>query len=166
MKDYVKIFNQCKLELDAISIPYNKSASITTNKRKVALGVCRFENGNYTIEISERVLKDEVTDEGVREVIMHELLHTGKGCMKHTGNWLEAAKIVNKLLGYHIQRTCDEDILKKYNITMKKNNTDFKYIVKCTECGATWKKHNKSPFIKNLSQYRCTCGGSLTLIKS
>ena len=38
-----------------------------------------------------------------------------------------------------------------------------KYVVKCCSCGATSNYYRKSKVIKNLSSYRCNCGGELEL---
>lgn len=51
-------------------------------------------------------LREDTDIDGLKNTIIHELLHTCKGCMKHTGEWKQLAEKVNRYYGYNIKR-CD-----------------------------------------------------------
>ena len=106
MRDLQACVLSCMRELDALKIPYSKNVRFVVNNRAVSrLGLCRKAPNGFIIEIAA-VLLDERTDErtGLRDTVIHELLHTCRGCMKHTGKWKEYAERVNLAYGYDIKR--------------------------------------------------------------
>lgn len=89
MKDFNLLVNECIAELDSIGIVCGKIRNIEINTRaKCRWGLCRtVKSGVFDIEISSRLLEDNVEDIVTKNTIIHELLHTVRGCHGHTGKW-------------------------------------------------------------------------------
>lgn len=75
-------------------------------RAKKRWGQCRKIGNNYIIEVNQILLREDTDIDGLKNTIIHELLHTCKGCMKHTGEWKQLAEKVNRYYGYNIKR-CD-----------------------------------------------------------
>ena len=150
-------------ELDKLNIKYSPNISFVINTRaKARFGLCKKIGDGYIIEISERLL-DEHIDEthGLKNTIIHELLHTCRGCMKHTGKWAEYAQKVNDAYGYGIKRASSQD---ERDIPAELQ-TPAKYKVQCVNCGAVIPRHRRSALIQHPEHYRCAkCGGKLIVI--
>ena len=158
MRNLEEYFEECKRELDAIGVKYGTVTEITVNTRaKSRWGQCRrYPNGTYTINIRDILLTDEASEKGLKETILHELLHTCKGCMKHTGEWKRLAELVNDCYGYHIKRTdCAEDKGIDGTEYIKNKRMGAKYKFVCTGCGQEIYKYRASDFVKNTWRYQC-----------
>ena len=161
MKDLNKLFDECKAELDSIGIQYGNVVSIEVNYRaKKQCGLCRevrigrtWEDNRYSINISSFLLADDVPDEGTKNTIIHELLHTCKDCMNHGGNWKRLAEKVHRKLGYNIKRTssCEEKGLEGVIIKPQ----EYKYVFRCQQCGQEVKRKKKSKFTEYYTNYSC-----------
>lgn len=140
-------------ELDALKIKYSPNISFVINTRaKARLGLCKKIGNSYVIEISE-ILLDERIDEkhGLKNTIIHELLHTCRGCMKHTGRWKQYADRMNAAYGYAIQRTSSrEEGLVPEPLAPKP-----RYRIVCQSCGAVYERYKMSAFVKHPERYRC-----------
>lgn len=111
---------------------------------------------SYIIEISKAL--SAAPEESIKEVLAHEVLHTTPGGYKHTGNWKNYAKLMNKGFGYQIKRTNSPESL---GVTLAKERPAAKYLIVCQNCGLTMERARKSKVIKQPSLYRCKCGGRL-----
>lgn len=166
MKDYerlYKLYDECTAELNSIGIVSNPIQSITVNRRaKNRFGLAVREHGVYRIEISEIVLRNDVSDDKAKEVIIHEILHCCDNCMTHKGKWKAYANKVNARLGYNITRCNSFD-----NIGVKREEVvNFKYKITCTNCGKIVYRLRASRVICHPNRYRCgTCGGELKVEK-
>ena len=112
MKDLLKLVRECKEELDAIGIEYRTVRNWTVNTRsKRRWGQCKVVSSDvFDINISVRLLADQVSDTAAKDTIIHELLHTVEGCLKHTGKWKALAEKVNRAYPqYHIKRATTEE---------------------------------------------------------
>ena len=165
MKDLMSLVDICKSELDSLGIKYGIVRSWTVNTRaKRRLGQCRKVGRElFDINISATLLKDDVDDKLALNTIMHELLHTVKGCFNHTGKWKEYAEYINtKLSGYDIKR-----VAKPFDVgvALETKESIYKYILRCTKCGQEIKRQKQSKVILNYKRYRCgKCGGRLERI--
>ena len=120
-------------------------------KRTVNRGVEKFE-----IEIST-ILEGE-TDQRIKEIIHHELLHTCKGCLNHGQKWKSLAARVNNIYGYHIRTTAEIPTLDDGR------EKPYRYEIRCTKCGNTGYRMKKSRVVKEPGNYRCSkCGGQLSV---
>lgn len=160
MTEYEKRLNflleECLKELETIDIrPYGKILSIRENSRtKSRLGCCRQIKGGlfpqYQLEIS--IMLKEWESQKLKEVIIHEVLHTCKGCLNHGALWKELAAEVNKAYGYSIKRTAEP----------QNPENVYRYRIRCSSCGNTSYRIKKSKIVQKPEIYRCArCGGAL-----
>ena len=162
MKDLQKFVAECEADLKSIGIKQGVVKEWVINTRATSWsGRCkRLEDGTFQISIVEELLSDEVSDQRLKNTIMHELLHTVEGSMKHTGRWYLNAQSVNKRLPqYKIQRLSDPP-------ESRKDSPKFKYAVKCKVCGRVYYRTKMSNLIKTPERYRCgVCHGELKRIE-
>ena len=108
MKNLQNLAAACEADLRSIGIrPGRVSAWRVDTRAKSRWGQCReLTPGCFEISIAARLLQDDVSDQAAKDTILHELLHTVRGCHGHTGRWAELAAQVNRLLPqYTIKRT-------------------------------------------------------------
>ena len=156
-----ELFEVCKKEVeDAGIVRGNIYATIKVNSRfSKKWGICRKRNGIYYIEVADRLLNAE--EISIKTTIIHEILHTVKGCMNHGPEWKRVANIMNRKYGYNIKRTTSEE-----EKGLEVDWDAFKYIVKCKKCGHTFGYTRKTKCIQYISQYRCAaCKGHLEIVK-
>lgn len=146
-----------------IPVPVNIYEKVFINPRpRKRFGCCKKINGTYHIEISEFIL--ECSDEKIREVLAHEILHTCRGCYDHGNKWKIYAGKMNEAYGYNIKRTSSfEDMGIRCEPQTKKEN--IKYIIKCRSCGREYPRQRYTAMMKKISSYRCRCGGALDVFK-
>lgn len=164
MKDLQKLYNECLQELNNIDIEYGVIRSISINNRLTRTwGLCRtfYENGCdkvFRIDISSRLLKDDVDDIATKDTIIHEILHTCEGCQNHGKEWKKQAEKVNKEYPqYHISRTTS---------TTKKGISDeneYKYIIQCKTCKKKWKYRRNTNVVKKCKFLDCPICHTKTL---
>lgn len=166
MKDLSKIVCQCVAELSAIGIfPARRIRWRINTRAKSRWGICKKTGSrDYQIEISERLLHDDVSDVATKNTVIHELLHTIPGGMKHTGNWAAAAAKVNRAYPqYRIQRLTSSE---EKGIVPDRSARPSKYALKCTDCGTEVPRERMSKVIRSPQDYRCAfCGGKLVRIR-
>lgn len=155
---------QCMEELDAISIEYGNIIEVVANTRaKKRWGQCKAIPGGYSININAILLDERNDEQGLKETIIHELLHSCKDCMNHGSKWNYLAQKVNSAYGYNIKRinsAAEKGVSEETRPYMEK------YTVKCNKCGYIYTRARKTKLIQYPEHYRCgCCGGSLSLIK-
>lgn len=172
MRDVNVIAIECMRELENIGIKCGNVIKIDINTRaKKRWGQCRKIGNNYIIEVNQILLREDTDIDGLKNTIIHELLHTCKGCMKHTGEWKQLAEKVNRYYGYNIKR-CDSADEKGISEEQKKKiQTEraaarkVKYTFKCTCCGQKVERYRESKFTKYPELYRCAvCHGKFERI--
>ena len=141
----------CKTELDNLDIEYGFIQSVTVNTRaKKRWGMCTEEGeGIYKIEISSKLLKDDVEDIHAKNTIIHEILHTCDGCLNHGKEWQRLANKVNNAYGYNIKRTTS---YAEKGIERPTAN----YIVKCPCCNAKWEYMRMTKTVQFPNKYQCS----------
>lgn len=160
MKDLNKLASECIADLTAARMRLRsvRNWKIGTNKKNL-WGLCEtVAPGVFDISISEALLQDDVDDQAVKNTIAHELLHTVDGCMNHGRYWHKLAGLVNERCpGYNIRsRTSAEE---------KGIQIHYKYMLRCTGCGAIAGRHKKSRFVEHFDRYICSkCGGKFERI--
>jgi len=160
-----KLYEECIKEQVHAGIPFaDNIAKIEVNSRaKSRFGACRnIKKGTddcFVIELSEELFK--CSDNEIKEVLHHEIIHTCKGCMNHGEKWKRYALLLNSLYGYNIKRTTSYE---KLGIEKPVSKEAVKYIVKCEKCGTEFKRKRKCRLVSNVKEYRCgKCGGRLYL---
>lgn len=152
MKNVNKVFEDCKkicLELD---IPIAENISVKVNSRaKKRWGLCTLEcQDEYIIEISNRLLADEISEEATFNTMIHELLHTCPDCMNHGKRWKHWADIINSNTKYNIKRTssCQEKGIESISNMPK-------YTVTCNICNAKWYYNRAGRVVENINRCKC-----------
>lgn len=140
--------------LDKIGIPYGNIQNVVVNYRaKSRWGLCSPVRNGFEIQINA-VLLDETTEEtGLMNTILHELLHTVPGCMNHGEKWKAMADKVYKAYGIQIKRCSnaeDKGVAAEKIETVK----NYKYFVRCPDCGYTWKYARMCDSVKNPGKYK------------
>ena len=147
-------------EVEAIGITTGKIIpSIELTRATRTFGKCRLIKDNtYTIYISKYFLNNPTAE--IKNVLVHEVLHTVKGCMNHGNKWKVLANRMNSKYGYNIKRTSN------YILNSEEaNQIKRQYTIKCQGCGQTIYRQKKSKLVTKPHLYRCgKCGGKLELI--
>ncbi|MCR5272626.1 MAG: SprT-like domain-containing protein [Lachnospiraceae bacterium] len=155
-KDLNALVLECLSELKDQDIAPGEVSEWKVNKRAgTRWGRCiRNADETFTIEIAQRLLTDErISDKACKETIIHELLHTCKGCMKHTGSWKMYATQMNVAYGYNIKRTTSgsEKGVEDHEVTP----LPVKHIFVCKNCGAVIYRKRESRFTRHYRRYAC-----------
>ena len=165
MRDLKRYAMECMEELDSIGIPYGDVRGWEVNTRaKKRWGQCRRTNGYYYININAELLNENNSVDGLKNTIIHELLHTCQGCMGHNAQWNKWASKVYRELGYNIKRvsSAEEKGLSEERMEARAEQfkSRIKYKVTCIKCGSTGYYQRMTKFIKYPSNYKCgRCGG-------
>ena len=113
------------------------------------------------IEISDRLVADNVDDMALANTLAHEMLHTVYGCMNHGKEWKRLADIMNSEYGYNIQRatSAEEKGIAREESTRKEET--YHYIIHCEKCNATWRYMRYCSIVKaaEKNKAKCGCGG-------
>lgn len=166
MLDLNELSCECINELKSIGIVCGDVRKWEINNRaKCRLGLCtKVSEGVFDISIAGFLLNDENSLILAKSTIIHELLHTVKGCFKHTGKWKKLAFLINQNFpDYNIKRTFSRKEIA--NFTDLKEPC-YRYILKCKSCGQEILRQRKTKAVINYKKYRCgKCGGKLERIK-
>lgn len=127
-------------------------------RAKTRFGRCRkVPNKQYDFEIQINALLLNGDKDKAMNTVVHEILHTCKGCMNHGSLWKQYASIMNRAFGYDISRTSSYE---ERGLERPKS----KYTIKCDGCGQETGRDKRSKLITHIHHYRCKCGGKLSLV--
>ena len=168
MRDLNTIAVECMRELDAIGIQYGNILRFEVNTRaKKRWGLCKSVPGGFIISIN-KVLLDEKNDiSGLKNTIIHELLHSCKNCMNHGEEWKRLASLVYAKYGYNIKRcsSADEKGVVAQTVSGERADQKVNYIIKCSKCGTETKRERVSDLVLRPGRYRCKfCHSRLVVI--
>lgn len=155
------IYARCVKELEAVDIRIGKVAIIRYNPRlRTTFGRCERTGAGFAISVNNvfENHEDEYESE-LMNVVLHELIHTCKGCFNHGYLFKGYAVRVNARFGHHVSTYASEEYLKKLGIERKKMAA--KYAVQCTACGKQYARKTLSKVIAHPEKYRCQCGEKL-----
>ena len=154
MSNIQEIYEYCIALLIKEKIPISKKIAkqISINKRyKKTLATCSFNKNTYLIEINSYILTSN--RKSLEEIILHELIHTIKGCFNHGKKFVKYCDIVNKKFNYNILVSFPNNIINYENMII--------YKIQCQHCNKIYLSYNKTKQIKEISEYSCSCGGNL-----
>lgn len=162
MRDLQKYAEKCKKYLDNIGVEYGNVLEFVVNTRaRNRWGQCRPVPEGFSININVALLDERNDEDGLINTIIHELLHTCKGCLNHGENWKTLANKVYREYGINIKRTstaADKGVLEETRPEPVKREIKHKFI--CQKCGAVITRTKESKFTKNYTRYTCgRCGG-------
>ena len=150
-----KILQQVIQEMkDILPLDTNKILKkVSITKTKTSLGKCTILCGGlFKISLSKYLL--ECDEKLIKETIIHELIHTLKGCFNHGYSFIRYANFVKFKTGY--------------NIVIKNSNPQFgqkiqkKYKITCLDCGKVFYRHRLDKYAK-MGYYKHVCGGKLKI---
>lgn len=168
MKNLYAVYNDCLNEVKAAGIVAGNIVDVTINTRaKRRWGRCTKENGFYKIEISDRLLQDDVDIKATKNTMAHEILHTVNNCMNHGAEWQAVADKMNRKYPdiYNIKRTTSAEEKGLESVPARYRNDSAKYVLECVKCGHRNVYKRASKAVKNPNGFRCgICKGELNLI--
>lgn len=142
--------------------PGNIDPEVKVNTRaKKRFGLCTRTRGalyEYKIEINHQLLN--TNEKTAMNTIVHEILHTCKGCMNHGKLWMSYARKMNEMYGYNITKTSSYE---KMGLEKPKP----KYLIKCksSKCSVEIPRYKKSKTVTHIDRYACPkCRGKLKVI--
>lgn len=159
MENPQDLFMGCISKMKAVHIPVREDRVIKIEYESLdCMGMCECEcKGDgylFSIKIKKELSNESVNIMELKEVIIHELIHTCKGCLSHGKTWRKYAKILNDKYGYSLLEEKDEDAIfhKELPVIHK---------VICPVCGAFYNCRNKEIWInaENSGGFICSfCG--------
>lgn len=164
--DEIDIFNEIQEDVRLLAalgheymLKYIYKVVIHNRKGCKRLGRCkRLSDGIYEIQITENYLRNLDSAE-IHNVIMHEVIHSAKGCMNHGPNWKALAQKVNAHYEFTpIQR------LNNNPTTLQLVKESARYFLYCSNCGMElhWQRKPKNWSDYTSGKYKCgKCGGRL-----
>lgn len=168
MKDIEKMFDEGLAIVreccgaDALEGRIYRPISISNSRSRWGCCNTSADRKRHRITISGLILADEVPNDAVMSVIVHEILHSCKNGGSHKGMWkIYAVQVMRKHPELKITRTTPASMFHLEDTV----NRAKKYVVKCTECGREFHRARISGCIKNPERYRCKCGGKIIRIK-
>ncbi len=167
MRDINKYAEICMEMLDELNIPYNRPESFTINTRAARRwGECVCRYGKFYININQTLLDERNSDDGLVNTILHELLHTCKGCNNHGAIWKNYASMVYRAYGYNIKRTSSEEDKGVTTGNLNYKKSDARFLVYCEKCGELVASRKKRcSLVENPSLYKCgICRGNLYVV--
>ena len=165
MKDLKTLLQDAKDVLDDLNIPYGKIVRCTVNYRaQTRWGRCRkVGNNEYEIEISYKLMADDVEWEAAMNTMIHELLHAHKDRMCHTGEWKRCAEMVNREYPIYTIKRCSSSEERGVTVDVKQR---YNYKVTCNGCGNICYYTRAGKAIKKIKAYGSASGYFCTLCKS
>lgn len=185
MKDLKKTGAECvrEIEREGISVPEVRWK--VTNRFTARLAQCRYESAtrkpsrtgcvynrrtrryyyNFVIDVSSILLQDDFPAAGMKQTILHELLHACAPGDGHGYLWKEYADRINAAYGYHIQRLAGAEETAAFNRGVGEAHP-WKYILKCEKCGYEVRRRRISRLVQHPEWYTHKgCGGRFERVK-
>ena len=158
-RDLNAYFNTCLKEVEAIGIRPGNIVEVKVNTRaRHRWGQCKCVPGGYSININAALLNPSNDERGLKETLIHEILHTVPGSMDHGIVWKSHAEEMNRHYGYNIKRCSSSE---EKGVTEDYGSRP-KYTITCQRCGRTFGRDRASNLIKHTSLYYCArCKGPL-----
>ena len=157
--DEIDIFNEIQEDVQLLAALGHEYMTkyiykVVINKRKETkrIGRCkRLSDGVYEIQVTEKYLRNQDSKE-IHNTIMHEVIHSAKGCMNHGPNWVALAKKVNDNYEFTpIQRL-------SYDPTaLQLVKESAKYFLFCSNCGKEWHWQRRPKHWAYYTSGKCKC---------
>ena len=141
-------------------VPYSENITskvlLLSNRNKGTLGRCtrNRENTKFTISLNPKL--KNMSEQLIKDVIAHEIIHTVKGCFNHGYNF--------KNYMYRVNYNC-----KNYNVETKtkskewEENKQYKYKLTCKKCGKVFYRNRIIHNYVKWGFYSHICGGDLII---
>lgn len=159
MKNLETYARECLAELNAIDIYPNAISEWKVSRAVSRWGMCSYKTRShvYSISISKVLLADNAPVKGLKETIIHELLHAVDGCLDHGYKWTALVNKVNRSYGYAIQQSDD---FEHKGFDTNPMDALYKYHITCESCGRVYRYGRMCSTVKAVEQRkaRCCCG--------
>ena len=100
---------------------------------------------------------EDGNDKFIKDIIAHEFCHTLPGCFNHGAEFHNKAKLINNLMGYHIDTKADMESSAYFMKVLNSQPAPYKVI--CDNCGAEQDFRKINSQLKNPYCYKCAkCG--------
>lgn len=168
MKNLTKIYKEGRAIVEECCGPViGNILMVETNSRaKTRWGRCSYNryHNTYTIQISTRILADEVPYEAVLSTMVHEILHACEGAKGHGTVWQKYARqVMRKHPELKITRTTPAEA---FGLGDEQKQIRQQYAIQCECCGMTHYSSKLSKSIQHPEYFRCgKCHGKLRRIK-
>lgn len=147
MHDLRKISAECINEMKKAGIPVRDDKILDIRTGDIAgFGLCSDDGyyENFTITISSDLIQEICPLTELKQIIIHELIHTCPRCWSHGRTWSKYALIMNDIYGYSLLEGRDND-----SIFHKDKPILHRY--QCPKCGSRYDSrtdggHHKCPF--------------------
>ena len=144
----------CIKQLKELNIPISENITFSVNTRaKKRFGRTSKYYNEYKIDIASELV-DPKYIVGLKNTVMHELIHTVHGCMNHGAVWRAYANKVGNCLDIQISRTSTRT---SKGLPPQTN----KYNFVCQECGEVFYYHRKPKWYDRINTVNCSCGGNI-----
>jgi predicted SprT family Zn-dependent metalloprotease len=162
------LFKKCKKIFDEMGFPTDQITGLKFNNRvSNAIALCRLVNRrgpglkSFNIEFSSKMFHS-LSEEGLINTMLHEMVHSLPGGFSHGAKFHDYARMLNDKYGVNVETYYKH----KYDINTDEIMDNFKYVLRCQKCGATFGKSRFSDMIVHPNNYRHSgCGGIMELIK-
>ena len=141
-------------------VPYSENISpkvkLLSNRNKNTLGRCNrnIDYSQFTIYLNPKL--ENMSEQLIKDVLAHEIIHTVKGCFNHGHNF--------KNYMYRVNYNC-----KNYKVEVRSNdkewqeNKQYKYKLTCKKCGKVFYRNRVIHEYVKLGLYSHNCGGDLII---
>lgn len=156
MTDLYLLLQEVKQELINLGydeIRYNRYSLELNNRYTRTLGTCeKISYAIYKISLNSKMLAYD-TEMDLKNTLMHELIHSIKGCMNHGKKFqLIATEVNRKYPKYNIgTHASNINYAKVYKKELRRQ-IGYKYLVKCQNCNKEWRFKRETKITKVLKQ--------------
>lgn len=125
--------NKAMSMLDECQIEYDRKATYHFETTKQDYwGLCCKNGNSFNIKVNDRVLRSNDVESVILNVLLHEYLHTVRGCFNHGKLWKHYANLIRTRFGIDIKRIASSE---EYGVEI--DYTEYKYKLVCNHCGET-----------------------------
>lgn len=157
MHDLQKVAGECIDEMKRVGIPIRDEEIVGIEAKEIreCFGLCtrnecwqnfKMTARTYKITVHEDLIRDECPEKELKEVVVHELIHTCPRCGIHGKTWRKYAQIMIDAYGYSLLEGKDNN-----SIFHKDKPILHKYV--CPKCGVRYDSRSEGgdhqcPFCK------------------
>lgn len=153
IEDYVSKASDILYENVKEFNPVTVDKIVISSMRSSWVNITKLDNNHYQIKVSkifEEIPSKEPFEERLTSCMIHELIHTIKGCHGHKDNFQRIANIVTKKTSYKITTGVSAE---KYGVTNTPRGN--KYVITCNKCDKHFYYKRRPKMWNNFNN--CTC---------
>lgn len=159
-KNLQTILEECTVRLKELGIPISDRIRIEWVREYIEFAICKKEKDCFLIQISDQCKQIQISTDDLRDMIIHQMLHTCDGCDTHSQKWVDYAKQVDAAFHYQVS-VC------KSNYEYFHHDKRVRTFMKCHKCGALRTVRDDDLYDSYSRGEHCTCdwcGSQMLLI--